>query len=124
MVKSSFLKRLFLYTVVVYNIYNKLISSLKKGGEDMFHKECKFWSCANHVGLFFVALFALCFLWYFVHPYEQELHMAMFKISFFSFTGMNFLSFVLAAIQAYIWGYIVVGVWQLLGYCCKSCKKC
>lgn len=76
---------------------------------------------ANHVGLFFMVLYAICFAWYFVMPAERELHMAMFKMSFFGFMGMDALSFLYGLIQVYVWAYIFVGAWKLVGKC--NCKK-
>ena len=81
---------------------------------------CSYLHCANRVGLFFTALFVLCFAWYFIQPVERELHLSLFKLSFLGFNGMNGLSFILAVVQSYIWGYIVVGLWRLVGCC--SCK--
>jgi len=78
---------------------------------------------ANHVGFFFVLLFAVCFAWYFIHPVEQEMHLAMFRVSFFGFSGMNFLSFVYGAIQVYIWAYIFVGLGYLVSLVCGCCKN-
>ena len=77
---------------------------------------------ANHVGLFLIALYALCWVWYFVHPVEQELHLKMWQMSFWGFEGTNVMSFVLGAIQTYVMGYILVGLWCLTG-CCSCCKK-
>ncbi|MBT3948861.1 hypothetical protein HOF40_02120 [Candidatus Parcubacteria bacterium] len=78
---------------------------------------------ANHIGFFFVLLFVVCFAWYFIHPVEQEMHLAMFRMSFFGFSGMNFVSFVLGAIQVYVWGYILVGLGYLMSLVCGCCKK-
>ncbi|MBT5338495.1 hypothetical protein HN858_02750 [Candidatus Falkowbacteria bacterium] len=90
-----------------------------KGGK------CSYWKRANHIGLFFLVMFVLCFLWYYIRPVEQSMHLSMLRMSFFGFEGMNTLSFILGAIQAYVWGYIVSGVWVLVGCHCKDdkCKK-
>ncbi|MBU0667700.1 hypothetical protein KJ951_01180 [Patescibacteria group bacterium] len=89
----------------------------------MFKKSpCDYWKCANAVGLFLVALFVICFAWYFIRPVEQELHMQMMKLSFFGFEDMSVVSFILGAIQSYVWGYIVVGLWTLVGCCIKPGK--
>ncbi len=92
----------------------------------MFHHKCKWTTTANYLGMFFVLLLIVCFAWYFIHPVEQELHMAMLKMSFFGFTGMNFVSFILAAIQVYIWAYILVGLASLVSLVtgCKKGKCC
>ena len=89
----------------------------------MENNNCSYWKCANRIGLFLVILFVVCFLWYYIHPVEQTLHLKLFKMSFFVFSGMNFGSFILGAIQTYIWAYIGVGIWQLVG-CCVKAGKC
>ncbi|PIR04037.1 MAG: hypothetical protein COV59_02525 [Candidatus Magasanikbacteria bacterium CG11_big_fil_rev_8_21_14_0_20_39_34] len=91
----------------------------------MKHEECNFFRCSNRVGIFLVALYILCFAWYFIHPVNQSVHIQMLEMSYFGFSGMNFVSFLLGAIQTYIWGYVGVGLWSLLG-CCHTkgtCKK-
>lgn len=83
-----------------------------------------YWKCANKIGLFFVSLFLLCFVWYYIRPVEQDLHLRLFRLSFLGFSGMNLASFILGAIQTYVWAYIVVGLWRLFGCCHKErcCK--
>ena len=83
---------------------------------------CSYLGCANKVGLFFIILFALCFFWYFIHPVEQELHLSSLKLAFFGYTGMDVKSFILGAIQVYIWGYIAVGAWRIVS--CHNCGSC
>ena len=73
---------------------------------------------ANHLGLFLTLLFVVCFIWYYLRPAEQNLHLQLLKLSYFGFSGMNFGSFILGAVQSYLWGYIFFGLWQLSG-CCK-----
>jgi len=94
-----------------------------KNNKDGMH----FMHAANHVGLFFMVLFAICFAWYFIMPVERELHMSMFRMSFFAFDGMNLMGFISGLVQVYIWAYIFVGAWFLVGRCrcgCGcSCKK-
>lgn len=85
---------------------------------------CAIWKEGNKIGLFFVFLLVLCFVWFFLHPVEQELHLSMLKLSFFWFSGMNALSMLLALAQIYIFGYVVVGLWWLAGRCGCCCKKC
>jgi hypothetical protein len=87
--------------------------------------KCDFWKCSNRVGLALVVAFVICFFWYFVNPMGRELHMALFKLSYLGFSGMNFASFILGAVQTYIWGYIAVGIWHLVGCCAKggSCER-
>ena len=80
--------------------------------------------CGNAVGLFFVLLFVLCFLRYALFPVETELHLQLLRLSYFGFSGMNPMSFVLAAVQSYIAGYVVVGLWMLVGCCLKTCGCC
>ena len=86
------------------------------------HNKCKPWHVANYAGFLFVLLYAFCFAWYFILPVEQEIHIALFRMSFFGFSGMNFVSFVLGAVQVYIWGYIMVGMAHLMNIVC-GCKK-
>lgn len=88
-------------------------------------KHCNFWKCANRIGLFLAALFVLCFLWYYIHPVEQEYHLRSLRLAFIGYSGMNGVSFVLGAVQAYIWAYIGLGLWHLFGCCMKSgqCEK-
>lgn len=69
---------------------------------------------AHRLGLFFVIWFAICFAWYYLHPVEQDLHMRMFMLSFFRFTGMNAMSFVSGVIQSYLWGHIAIITWVLV----------
>jgi len=71
---------------------------------------------SHHVGIFIVMLWVLCFLWYYVQPAERAFHMQFFRVSFYGFTGMNPMSFISAAVQSYVWGYVFVGLWVL------SCK--
>ncbi|MBI5077618.1 hypothetical protein HZB94_04530 [Candidatus Falkowbacteria bacterium] len=86
-------------------------------------KNCDCLKKGHRVGLFLVALFVLCFLGYYVRP-EQELHIKMLQMMFFGFSGMNVLSFILGAIQAFIWGYILSAIWCLTGCCCGCKDKC
>jgi len=74
--------------------------------------------------MFLALLFVLCFAWYFIHPIEQEMHLQMFRISYLGFTGMNLTSFILGLVQTYLWGYIGLGVWMLVGCCFKSGSEC
>lgn len=91
----------------------------------MEETKCNFWKCANRIGLFLVLLFALCFVWYWVRPAEQELHLKLLRMAFLGFNGMTWGSFFLGAIQTYVWAYIGLGIWQVVGCCLKagSCKK-
>ena len=81
-----------------------------------------FLQCANRLGVFLAVLFVLCFIWYYLRPVEQDLHLRLFKLSYFGFNGMNIGSFILGVIQTYIWGYLFFGAWQLVVGCC-GCKK-
>lgn len=89
------------------------------------HK-CSYWKCSMHVGLFLAVFFVICFAWFYIQPEEKELHMALLNLSFLGWSGMNFPSFLLGAIQSFIWGYILMGVWYLVGCCHKggSCVRC
>jgi len=79
-----------------------------------------FWRRANSIGLFLVILYIICFAWYFIHPVEQLTHVKMLKLAYFGFDGMNTTNFVLGAIQTYVWGYIFVGIFQLVNCCRKT----
>lgn len=87
-------------------------------------KKCNYLKCGNAVGLFLVVLFAVCFAWYFIHPVEQEMHLAMFKMSYLGFEEMNVVGFFLGAVQTYVWGYLVVGLWGVMGRMMKSDGCC
>jgi len=80
----------------------------------MTHSNSNYWKCANKVGLFLVVLFAICFAWYFINPVEQEMHLAMFKMSYLGFEEMNAAGFLLGAVQTYIWGYLAVALWKFI----------
>ncbi len=68
---------------------------------------------SNRLGIFFVLLFIICFLWYFIMPVERDLHLRLLKMSFFGFNKFDFIGFILGAVQSYIWAYIFVGLWYL-----------
>lgn len=82
------------------------------------------WRFANGLGVFFVVLFVICFFWYYIRPVEQELHISLLRLAYFGFDGMNLSSFILGAVQSYIWAYIAVGIWYLVGCACKTCSVC
>lgn len=84
---------------------------------------CSFWRCANSIGLFLVIFYVLCFLRYSIYPVSQELHLSTLQVAYFGFSGMNFPSFILGAVQTYLWAYIGLGIWQLVG-CCFKIEKC
>lgn len=87
-------------------------------------KDCACLKHGNNVGLFLVVLFVLCFIGYYLKP-MQELHLQLLQLMFFGFSGMNVLSFILGAVQAYIFGYILCAIWCLTGCCCwgEKCDK-
>ncbi|NQT50322.1 hypothetical protein HQ571_06540 [Candidatus Kuenenbacteria bacterium] len=72
----------------------------------------KYWQQANQLGLFFIALFIVCFLWFYLRSVEKELHEQLFRLTFLGFSGMNLFGFISGAIQSYVWGYIFVGIWK------------
>lgn len=78
---------------------------------------CSGWKHGHRVGLFFVGMLILCFAWYGINYAGRALHLQFLQASFLWFQGMDATSVVLAVIQAYIYGYIVVGVWKLSGWC-------
>jgi len=88
---------------------------------------CGYWKCATRVGLFLGALFAICFVWFYVQPAQGDLHKSLLELSFLGWTGMNATSFILGLAQSIIWGYLFVGVWVLVGCCsgntCDAGKK-
>ena len=90
----------------------------------MHNKSCGYWRCANRVGLFLALAFVVCFIWFFIHPVEQDLHVRLLQLSFYGYSGMNVSSFISGLIQSYIWAYIFVGLWYLVGCCYKggTCK--
>jgi len=71
-----------------------------------------YWQQANRLGLFFIMLFIVCFLWFYLRTAEKELHEQLFRLTFLGFSGMNLWGVILGAIQSYVWGYLFVGVWQ------------
>lgn len=83
------------------------------------NKNCSYIKCANRVGLFLAVLFVICFVWYYINPAERELHQSLLKLTYIGFSGMNAVSFVLGALQTYVWGYIIVGIWKYVGCCLK-----
>ena len=86
----------------------------------MNNQNCTYMRCANSIGLFLAVLFIICFAWFYIRPMEQGLHLSLLSMSYFGFNGMNFASFISGLIQTYIWGYIIVGIWRLVGCCCKT----
>lgn len=79
--------------------------------------KCSYFKCANRIALVGVVLFILCFIWYYIRPVEQDLHLRLFRMAYLGFSGMNAVSFILGAIQTYIWAHVVLGIWQLF-VCC------
>lgn len=77
----------------------------------------------NHIGIFLALIYIIAFAWYWVHPVQQQLNMQSFELSFFGFTGINGASFFKGLIQTYIWGYILVALWNLSTYITNCCKK-
>ncbi len=74
----------------------------------------------SRVGLLLVLVFIISFAWYWLHPVNQTLQMQILEIYYYGFSGMNFPSFALGAIQSYVWGFVFVGLWCLVG--CKGKK--
>jgi len=66
---------------------------------------------AHRLGLFFVTLLALCYAWFYIQPVERDLHLRLFRLSFFYFTDMGLMSLISGVIQTYLWGYIGVAAW-------------
>jgi len=81
-------------------------------------KSKNIWKNGTRIGLFFVILFVVCFTWFYLRGGSSELknlHNNLFALTFFGWSGMNFLSFILGLIQSFIWGYIAVALWVLSG---------
>lgn len=76
-------------------------------------EKTNFWTRANRLGVFLLFLFILCFIWYYLMPSGRTLHEQLLKFTLFGFSGMNLASFILAAIQSYLWGYIFLVLWNL-----------
>lgn len=87
--------------------------------------KCSYWHCANRIGLFLAMLFVICFVWFYINPAETDLHLRNLRLAFIGFSGMNFSSFLLGLVQSYVWAYVGVGIWSLIGCCLKSdkCEK-
>lgn len=77
----------------------------------------------NRLGIFLMLLFILCFIWYWIHPVQQQLHMQILELLFFWYKGMNVGSFISGLVQSYIWGYIFVVLWCLSSCCTTGCCK-
>lgn len=76
---------------------------------------------ALQVGALFGGLYVLCFFWPAVRGLSAELsalHLQMWQIAFFGFSGFNVASFISGLVQSFIYGLIAVGVWRLAGLCC------
>lgn len=69
---------------------------------------------ANQLGIFFILLFVICFAWYYLKG-QPELHLQLLRLTFFGYSAMNAVSFILAVIQSYVAAYVLVGLWQLSG---------
>lgn len=87
-------------------------------------KSCGFWRCANRVGLFLLILFVICFVWHYVYPVDNDLRVKLFKMAYPGFSGMSLGSFVIGAIETYIYAYIGVGLWYLVGCCHARGDQC
>jgi len=68
---------------------------------------------SHKIGIFIALFFVVCFFWFFINPGGSVLHKEFFRLSFIGFQEMNFVGFILGLVQSYIWGYIVVAIWEL-----------
>lgn len=94
---------------------------LRKGVVFMNNKN--YWQVGTRVGLFFAILFIVCFAWFYIRVGSSELkqlHDSLFALSFFGWSGMNFVSFILGLMQSFVWGYIAVALWNLTGIFSKG----
>lgn len=85
-----------------------------------------FWKQGSRIGVFFVILFVICFAWFYVRnggPELKELHSSLFALSFFGWSGMNIVSFLLGIAQSFIWGFVLVILWDLSGAFFKKHTK-
>ncbi|MBU1177381.1 MAG: hypothetical protein ABIG88_02555 [Patescibacteria group bacterium] len=69
---------------------------------------------ANRLGLFFIILFIICFLWFYINPIEKELHQQLFRLTFFGFSDMSVIGFISGLVQSYVWGYVFIGIWKVV----------
>jgi len=74
-----------------------------------------FWKIANRLGLFFAIIFTICFIWHSINPIDIELRVKLFQMAFIGFSGMNFVSFILGAVQSYLYAYLGLAIWRLVG---------
>ncbi|MAG11801.1 MAG: hypothetical protein CMI52_03265 [Parcubacteria group bacterium] len=66
----------------------------------------------HRLGLFFVAVFTLCFFWGLVNTAEPILHMSLMKLSFIGFEGFDSVSYFYGAVQVYLWAWIYGFAWH------------
>ncbi len=76
-----------------------------------------YWS--HRIGLFMVIGLIIDFLWHYFRPIHPELITQLYEVCYFNFSW-TFVGYILAAMQTYIWSYIIVGLWYLVGNCCKK----
>ena len=75
-----------------------------------------FWQQGTRMGIFFAILFVACFVWFYLRGGDadmKQLHDNLFALAFFGWSGMNIISFILGAIQSFIWGYLALIIWRL-----------
>lgn len=68
---------------------------------------------SNHIGIVLVIWCFIYFAWFYIHPTDRMLYEDFLRVSFFYFSGMNLTTFIVSAIQCYLWGYVAVGTWVL-----------
>lgn len=78
-------------------------------------EEKNFWRYANRLGLFFIILYLICFVWHFFFPVDLELRIKLFQMGIIGFSGFNLFSLISGAVQVYFWAYIGLGLWRLVG---------
>jgi len=78
----------------------------------------------HHLGIFLALVFILSFIWYWIHPVQQQLRMDILQLLFFGFQEMDLASFISGLVQSYIWGYIFMVLYCISSFCaCGCCKK-
>lgn len=81
------------------------------------------WKTGIRIGVFFSILFVICFAWFYIRGGSAEvkqLHDNLFALSFFGWSGMNAVSFILGLIQTFVWGFGSVILWNLSGVFSKE----
>lgn len=71
---------------------------------------------ANRLGIFLALVLMGCITWYLIYPMQREFHLEFLRSAIIGFQDVNLKSYLFAAIQGYVWGYIFLALWELSGY--------